>query len=246
MNRLERLASGPSTVSDLRSDAAQAIFQQSPSETPFSLFAPLHYEPNYAYPLLVWLHGCRGDERQLLRVMPLVSMRNYVGVAPRGPLTAEGSRPAYAWLGQEVDFAEAERRVAVGIEAAADRFHIASDRIFLAGCGEGGQVALQLALRQPERFAGAVTLGGPFPSEHAPLARIKESRRVPLMIMHGRDSRDYPVEQLCQHLRLFHAAGMSVTVRQYPCGDEVTTKMLSDLDTWLMEQVTGQEAAATR
>ena len=38
---------------------------------------------------------------------------------------------------------------------------------------------------------------------------------------------------------LFHAAGMSVTLRQYPCGDELTTQMLRDLDVWLMEQVTG-------
>ena len=29
------------------------------------MLAPLHYEPNYAYPLLAWLHGSGGDEREL-------------------------------------------------------------------------------------------------------------------------------------------------------------------------------------
>ena len=51
----------------------------------------MHYAPGYAYPLIVWLHGSGSDERQLQRIMPLVSMQNYVAVAPRGiPLTAAG------------------------------------------------------------------------------------------------------------------------------------------------------------
>jgi hypothetical protein len=32
---------------------------------------------------------------------------------------------------------------------------------------------------------------------------------------------------------------MHVTVRQYPCGDELTTRMLQDLNVWMMEQVQG-------
>jgi hypothetical protein len=32
---------------------------------------------------------------------------------------------------------------------------------------------------------------------------------------------------------------MGITLRQYPCDDELTTQMLHDLDLWLMEQVTG-------
>ena len=35
-----------------------------------SLFAPLHYEPGYAYPLIVWLHGLHGDERQCCESCP--------------------------------------------------------------------------------------------------------------------------------------------------------------------------------
>ena len=68
---------------------------------------------------------------------------------------------------------------------------------------------------------------------------IRDSR---LLIMHCRDSQDYPLHQVCGELSLFHAAGMSVTLRQYPCGDELTTHMLRDLDIWLMEQVTGESS----
>ena len=60
------------------------LFSTTQQDTIHTIFAPLHYEPGYSYPLLVWLHGPGCDERQLLRIMPLVSMRNYVAVAPRG------------------------------------------------------------------------------------------------------------------------------------------------------------------
>src|SRR5262245_23954015 len=48
-------------------------------------FIPRQYEPNYAYPLLVLFHARGGDEEQLVRAMPAVSWRNYVGLALRGP-----------------------------------------------------------------------------------------------------------------------------------------------------------------
>jgi hypothetical protein len=33
-------------------------------------------------------------------------------------------------------------------------------------------------------------------------------------------------------------------LRQDPCGDDVTTLMLSDMDRWIMEQLTASEPAA--
>ena len=48
-------------------------------------FVPQRYEPNYAYPLLVFFHARGGDEHQLVRSMPAMSWRNYVGLGLRGP-----------------------------------------------------------------------------------------------------------------------------------------------------------------
>jgi phospholipase/carboxylesterase len=48
-------------------------------------FIPRKYEPNYAYPLLVLFHARGGDEEQLVRAMPALSWRNYVGLGLRGP-----------------------------------------------------------------------------------------------------------------------------------------------------------------
>ncbi|MBC8354127.1 MAG: hypothetical protein H8E66_19215 [Planctomycetes bacterium] len=205
-----------------------------------SLFTPMHYERKYAYPLLIWLHGPGDDERQLQRVMPLISMRNYAAVGPRG--TQQMESPGFTWSPNDQSLISAEQRVFDCLENASDKFNIASRRIFLAGFEAGGTAAFQIGLRHPDRFAGVLSLGGPFPLNCRPLARLDEARSLPLFIAQGRDSEQYPIERTCEELRLFHVAGLSVTLRQYPCGDELNTQMLSDVDSWMMEIVTGISA----
>ncbi len=237
MNRLTTLALPvPFSPPRRQLETAQA---NRPARTPTGIqtFTPLHYEPKYNYPLIVWLHDDGGDAGDLQRVMPLISLRNYVGVAITGePLP---TRRGCAWRQSAEGIIAAENQLADALELVAQKFSIHSQRIFLAGSGAGGTLALRLALRNPDRFAGALTLGGEFPRGQSPLSMLAAARRLPLFIAHCRDSVRYPVERLCEELKLFHTAGLAATIRQYPCGDEVNTQMLHDLDLWLMERVTG-------
>ncbi len=206
---------------------------------PQCVIVPEHYERNYAYPLLVWLHDTGGHERELREIMPLVSLRNYVSLAVRGTSQAD---QGFGWSETPDGIVTAESRVAEAVSEARQRFHVHRSRVFLAGAGAGGTLAIRLALRSPADYAGAASIGGCFPQNHSPLARLKLARQSRLLMMHCRDSQAYSVRQVCDELSLFHAAGLSVTLRQYPCGDELTTQMLRDLDAWLMEQVTGSRS----
>ncbi len=217
-----------------------ALFSPSSKEAPCALFAPLHYEPNYRYPLIVWLHGNGDDERQLVRIMPTLSLRNYVAVAPRGFPLAGDAPDSCGWAQTEPQIREAEQRVLDGIEHARGKMSVAPDRVFLAGHDSGGTMAVRVAMSHPHRFAGVLTLGGPLPTGHAPLGRLVEARRLPIFLAVGRDSATYPSSLVCDNLRLLHAAGMSITLRQYPCGHELTPQMLRDVDRWVIEQVTQQ------
>ena len=164
-----------------------------------AVFGPLHYESNYAYPLFVWLHGPGDDESQLKRIMPLASMRNYVAVAPRGTrhVRTSGGRPAFIWPQTEPDIGLADERVLAAIRAAMRKYNIHEKRVFLAGFDCGGTMAYRVAMRHPNRFAGVLSLGGAFPTGHAPLNRLAEARRLALFIASGRDSGKYPPEHVC-------------------------------------------------
>ena len=236
---------GPSDGRPL--DIGSALFSTSSHETNCAFFAPLHYEPGYAYPLLVWLHGRGSDETQLLRIMPQVSMRNYVAAAPRGvSLSGDGEAgdERYGWRQSEEAILEAEQRVFDGMATASRKYHVARRRIFLAGFDCGGTMAFRVAMNHPERFAGVLSLGGAFPSGRTPLGHLTEARQLPVFLAAGRDSREYPPEQVCENLRLFHTAGLSVTLRQYPCGHELSEQMLGDVDRWIIEQISSLQASA--
>ncbi len=211
---------------------------------PYALFGPLHYEPNYAYPLIVWLHGPGDSEAQLRRVMPLISLRNYVAVAPRG--TADWSGGGYYWRQTDEHIQAADEQVCECLEAARGKFNIAADRVFLAGYGCGGTMAFRVALREPRRIAGVLSLGGPFPSGRSPLAQLEAARRLSVFLACSRQSQQYPTAIVCNDLRLLHTAGMSIVLREYPGDDGLTPQMLADVDRWVMEQVTGASAVAAQ
>lgn len=206
----------------------------------YALFGPLHYEPNYDYPLLVWLHGSRDDERQVQQIMPHVSLRNYVAIGPRATCRAHDDVAAFHWGSSFAGILQAERAVFDSVAVATERFRVNPSRIFLAGYGGGGTMALRIALRNPELFAGAATIGGRFPRGHMPLVALPRIPGLKLFMGHGRDSQAYSVDELCADLRLFHTARLAVAVRQYPTADELREPMLRDLDRWMMSIVTGQ------
>ena len=213
-----RIAAGRGVLHESRPAAGKPI------ETPSSFFAPLHYESNYAYPLLVWLGG--SEEASLGELMPRVSLRNYVAVAAEVP-TLEAS----------VDVASR------AVDEAMRRFHCSPERVFVAGALDAGTAAITAALGAPETFAGAASFCGAFPRSRAALADLKAVRSMPLLFCTSRRGRSYAENVACDDIRLLHAAGMLATFRQYPGDEEPHPQAYSDLDAWIMKQVNSDLAS---
>ncbi|MCA9259561.1 MAG: hypothetical protein KDA61_10200 [Planctomycetales bacterium] len=203
-----------------------------------AVFAPMHYEKGYSYPLLIWLHSQGGSEHELRQVMPHVSVRNYVAAAVRGAKTSAASQRSqgFCWRQSIDDTAEAADQVRRCIDQVSEQYNIHPDRIFLAGYEEGGTMALRVGLAHPEWFAGVASLEGPMPRGNSPLLRVNEARELPLLLAACRDSQIYAEGRVAEDLRLLHSAGFSLALRQYPGDHDLTTEMLADLNRWIMEQ----------
>ncbi|MEX2167712.1 MAG: alpha/beta hydrolase-fold protein [Pirellulales bacterium] len=208
-----------------------------------ALFAPLHYESGYSYPLIVWLHDAGQATQSLGEVMSHISVRNYVAVAPRAPVGTLRGDSLATWEQTPAAIAAAHQRIVEAIALAQQKFQVHAKRVFLVGFGAGGTMALRIALHCPTGFAGAATIGGPLPTGNCPLRCVNAIRDLPLLLAASRRSSQYPERELCTNLRLLHSAGATVSLRQYPGRDDLTTQMLTDLDGWMME-VIGQTSAA--
>ncbi len=236
-----------------------------------SRFVPQRYEPNYAYPLLVMFHGRGGDEHQMVRSMPAMSWRNYIGLGLRGPETAvrREHHDGHGW-GQA--FARPDRRHGAIAPTLPDReivrrtlwdqdatpdpvdlleegvfgairklrrtLHVHSERIFLVGCGEGAAVAYRLGLSYPDRFAGVVAINGWLPGGFRPLGRLKACRDLRILVVHGEWNARAPIDMARHQVSMLRAGGLRVAFQTYPCAHRLTAPMLSDVDTWLMNQCT--------
>lgn len=227
---------------------------------PHILASPTHYEPNYAYPLLVWLHGTGKSEVELFDVVPKISTQNYVAVAPRGALSKttrvvrrhiNGSLiDEKIWIENITDWAETERCISESenlvfqsIEEATHKFNINPRRIFLLGRGAGATMALQIGLRNADEFAGIVAIDGSFPSEETVLFRNWRSiRDLPILMTTPSVSTNSYQHLSSNQLRLMHTAGMTVSIRQYNEYNEANSeqnrmdRILADCNRWIMSR----------
>jgi len=251
MHRTEQPPRHPGGSASSSAQVESALFSTPALDGEHALFGPIHYESGYAYPLLVWLHGLGGNERQLLHVMPQISLRNFVAVAPRAThefdvppredAKDQGHRATgtkvFGWDHSAAGHNEAQQRVFDSVDAANKKYHIHPKRVFLVGCGDGGTTAFRLALDHPSQFAGVVSIDGEFPRGDAPLRNVQRARSLPLFLLVGRESHRYTDHRLREDLQLLFTAGMAISLRQYPGDGKISPDMLTAIDRWVMEQV---------
>jgi phospholipase/carboxylesterase len=215
-----------------------------PSGWPVRTFLPAGYEPNYAYPLLVFLHHQGGNEEQVLRLAPRLSRRNYLCIGLRGPerlAPRPDGRPAFGWgLDGEHDVL-LEEYVFRAVEQTRRHYHVHSERIYLAGFCEGASVAYRLGLRYPERFGGVVALNGCIPRRGGPLLRLPEARRLRVLIGHGIANSVVPLSMARQDYRLLYTAGLDVRLFTYPANHRIHRDMLRDVNRWVIGRINEED-----
>lgn len=204
-----------------------------PDTSDSCLFLPLHYERNYEYPLLVWLHNNGDDANQLHRVMPDISLQNFVAVSPQACVGNQNC--GFYWEQEEASIDFAADSVLANIDLARCRANINTQKIFIGGYGAAGTMAFRVAFTHPDLFCGVASLNGPMPQGFAPLGRWSSSRNLEVFWSQCRKSKEFQQDTLCRQLKLLHVAGFSVTLRQYPGGDELTGAALGDMNRWIMQ-----------
>lgn len=116
---------------------------------------PKGYQKSTAIPAILWLHGLGSrpedfvnDECQDLADELQVALIGVSGTRPRGPRS-------FVWA-QDVEKDAARLRDA--LNEASDRVTIKKGQVITFGFSQGAQVGLEVAVKHPEEYAGAIVL----------------------------------------------------------------------------------------
>lgn len=201
-----------------------------------AVHVPKNYERNYAYPLVVWLHGAGSSERELPEIMRQISPQNFIGIAFRGTLPGRNLLPVgFRWSQSEQAMTGFKDVLYQSVCQLRREYHIHSERIFIAGFDDGGRMALRMLLDHPEWFAGAMVLCGGLPETKTPLHRFRDLRHKHLLMATGSQETAASRHEAAQTSRLLYSAGMRVSFRAYDAARELTPQMLADVNRWTME-----------
>jgi len=206
------------------------------------------------FPALIALHGWGASAHDLLGLAPTIHDGNAVVLCPQGSvrLPIGGGMTGYGWFelvpGQPPDveaFMESAETLRRFIDGAVERFPIDPGRIALAGFSQGGIMAYELALREPERFAGLAALSSWFPEPLANLLpKLPGHEEFPVLVVHGTRDSGIPVERAREAREALRSYGVALMYREFDMAHEISREALRVILRWLDERVFVREAAA--
>ena len=204
--------------------------------------------PNPRY-TIIWMHGLGADGHDFEPLVPelvvatMPALRFLFPHAPVRPVTVNNGYPMRAWYdiaGIDRHSAEDSKGIAETSDSIAGLIHrehargIDSAHILLAGFSQGGAMALHLATRHPDKFAGVIAL-----SCYLPLARELSKTRnsanqsTPIFMAHGTLDPVVPYMLGAESRQLLEGAGFSIEWHAYPMPHSLCEPEVADLRSWL-------------
>lgn len=203
---------------------------------------------------VIWLHGLGADGFDFvpivneLRLPQSLALRFIFPHAQPRPVTINNGYVMRAWydikgLGpamrveDEDGIRESERvvRQLIESEIAAG---IGADRIVIAGFSQGGAIALQAALRYPQRLAGIMALSTYLPLRDKLATEASPANRdVPILICHGLRDPVVPAEMGHAARDLLQGMGYPVEWQSYPMEHQVCMEEVGDISNWLQARL---------
>ena len=198
------------------------------------------------FPTVLLLHGFGANAHDLFSFAPMLHGGRALVLCPQGPikLPIGGGNYGYSWFplnpGVPPDVV-AFKRSADGLRAFVDgavaRYPIDPKRIVPIGFSQGGVMALDLALRDPGRFAGVAALSSWLPELLAEdVAKVPGHEGFPVLLVHGTEDSRLSVEKARESRELLRPFGVTLTYREFEMGHEIRPEALRVVLKWLDEK----------
>jgi phospholipase/carboxylesterase len=198
-------------------------------------------------PAIIALHGWGANAHDLLGLAPMLFDGKAIVLCPQGPVQVPigGGMMGYGWFplspGKPPDVAAFQNgadRLRRFVDEAVPRYGADPRRTVILGFSQGGVMAYELALRDPQRFAGIVALSTWLPEQLVPtLPKQPEHEGFPVLVIHGTNDSTLPVERARESREALRPFGVSMTYREFDMGHEIRQDALRVLMRWLDDRV---------
>ncbi|TFG97607.1 MAG: alpha/beta fold hydrolase [Myxococcales bacterium] len=199
------------------------------------------------FPTIVALHGWGASAHDLLGLAPVLHGGEALVLCPQGPVALEVAPGmlGYGWfpitMGRPPDpaeFAKGAAALRAFLDAALASYPIDCRKLVVLGFSQGGVMAYDLALREPERFAGLVALSSWLPDALADaVPRQPAHAELPTLVTHGTGDPMIPIERGRSSRDRLLALGVPTTYREYEMEHEIRPEALRDVVAWLDDRV---------
>jgi phospholipase/carboxylesterase len=199
------------------------------------------------FPTIVALHGWGASAHDLLGLAPFLHGGEALLLCPQGPVCFEigPGLQGYGWYPirgaaapDPAEFAKGKAALHGFLEAALDAFAVDRRKLVLLGFSQGGVMAYDLALREPERFAGLMALSSWLPAALAEsIPRQSALEELPALVVHGTQDPMIPADRGRESRDALLRLGVPTVYREYEMAHEIRPEALRDLVEWLESKV---------
>jgi phospholipase/carboxylesterase len=136
------------------------------------------------------------------------------------------------------EFEKARAALRKFLDQAFARYPIDRRKVVVLGFSQGGVMAYDLVLSEPERFAGLVALSSWLPEAvDRAIPQSDAAKNLPALVIHGTQDPMVPVAGAQESRQRLLARGLNVHYREYPMQHEINPDALRELVVWLEEKV---------
>jgi pimeloyl-ACP methyl ester carboxylesterase len=189
----------------------------------YLLQVPPEYHPGRAYPVLFVLHGAGGSNEDMLKRWSLLAAHH--GYLLAAPEWGSGFRQPYDYTHEE------QAAVLDVLRDLRRRFQVDSDRVFLFGWGEGGNMAYDVGLSHPDLFAGVMPMAAR--PRYFAKAYWKNGQHLPFYVVEGDKQADSKKDNVAQFEHWVRSGFPSLYVQYKGRGEEWFGGELTYLFDWM-------------
>jgi phospholipase/carboxylesterase len=199
------------------------------------------------FPTILALHGWGASAHDLFGLAPHLHGGEALVLCPQGPVAFEvgPGQQGYGWFpitgGGPMDpvaFVKGRDVLQAWLDHALEKFPIDPRKLAVMGFSQGGVMAFDLVLRQPERFAGLAGLSTWLPNDIA--NTIPESDALanfPVLVQHGTQDPMIPIDRAIETRERLGKMGVDLSYREYDMQHAISQESLRDLVAWMDEKV---------